>query len=90
MLRKDRSKIKKLNKKQLLELLLDVTRENEELKKKISQLEKEMNEQTILLSESGSIVEVNIKVKGILDVIENSTLKYIESKNKIKQKETFK
>ncbi|MFI3211019.1 MAG: hypothetical protein R3Y64_08250 [Peptostreptococcaceae bacterium] len=84
MSRKNRKKLKRLKKEELLELMLEIAKENEILREKLLDIQKELNMQTLTILEQGSITEVSIKVKGVLDIVENSTLRYIENEQKKK------
>ncbi|MGL5348224.1 MAG: hypothetical protein ACRDA3_12805 [Peptostreptococcaceae bacterium] len=76
--------LKKIKRAELLELLLAVSQENEKLKEKISKLENQIEEQTLIVSEKGIIGEVTIKINGMLEDIEKiaQIRKFTENANK--------
>ena len=65
--------LKKFKRSELLELLLEVSEENEQLKERIAKLENQLEEQTLVISEKGTIAEVTIKINGILQNISKLT-----------------
>lgn len=76
--------LKKIKRAELLELLLEVSQENEQLKERIHNLENQIKDQTLIISEKGTIAEVTIKINGILEDIEKiaKIRKDTESKDK--------
>ena len=74
--------LKKLNRYQLLELLVMETERAEQLQKTIEQLEKELADREIRLSELGSIAEAAIQISGVLEASQQAADLYLEAAKK--------
>ena len=85
----EKNALKRLNRRELLELLLEVTKENEELRIKVDNLENQVKKQTIIISEKNSVAEIGIKITGVFEVIEQATKKYLEKKDMVDNEESM-
>lgn len=77
--------VRKLNRVDLLKLLIDQTEENQRLTARISQLEQELSRRTITLENSGSIAEAALGLSGVFTQAQDAADRYLES---ICQKQT--
>jgi hypothetical protein len=75
----DASELKKLNRTELLELLLEVTRENERLKKRLKIYEEAVQDREIAIAESGSLAEAAMKISGVLEAAQEAADLYLEN-----------
>lgn len=64
--------IKRLNRQTLLELLLEVSRENEKLRA-------ELADRSLRMAQSGSIAEAALRVNGVFDAAEQAARQYLEA-----------
>lgn len=71
--------LKKLSRADLLEMLLAQTKENEQLKEQITQLQKQLHERQIMIDQSGSIAEAALKLNGIFEAAQNAADQYLEN-----------
>ena len=71
--------LKKLSRTELLEMLLDVTRENDILKAENEELKARMEDRRIRLEESGSIAEAALKLNGIFEAAQKAADQYLDS-----------
>lgn len=71
--------LKKLNRVQLLELLLDAARENEQLRARQAELERQLQSRTILLEKAGSIAEAALSLNGVFTAAETAAAQYLEN-----------
>lgn len=71
--------LKKLNRKQLLELLLEQTRRADMLEKQLKSTEARLNDRVILESEAGSIAEAALKLNGVFEAAQAAADQYLES-----------
>lgn len=71
--------IKKLNRSDLMEILLEVSKENEELKVKVEELEAKVEEREINIAEAGSIAEASLKLNGVFKAADKAAKQYLES-----------
>ena len=71
--------LRKLRRGELLEMLLEQTRENETLKKRIADLESQLEAREIVLRESGSIAEAALKLNGVFEAAQRAAEQYLEN-----------
>lgn len=71
--------LQKLNRSELLELLIANTKENEELKAKLSQTETKLREQKIEINKAGSIAEAALSLSGIFNAAQNAAQQYLDN-----------
>ena len=71
--------LKKLSRVELLEMLLDVSQENETLRAENETLRQELDEKRIRLKESGSIAEAALKLNDIFAAAQAAADQYLLS-----------
>ena len=71
--------LKKLNRKQLLELLLKQTEMTEELQRRLEATEAKLHSRTIAEREAGSIAEAAMKLNGVFEAAEAAAAQYLEN-----------
>lgn len=71
--------LKRLNRSELLEILLDQAQEIEQLNAQIDDLKKKLEDKTILINESGSIAEASIKLTNIFEEAQKAADLYLEN-----------
>ena len=71
--------LRKLNRYQLLELLLVQTRRAEELQARLEEAEKQLNEQNLQMSSMGSIAEASLQLGGFFKAAEKSAEIYLNA-----------
>lgn len=74
--------LKKLNRYQLLELLVMQTERADKLQKKVEELEQKLEEREVTMSQLGSIAEAAVQVSGILEAAQKAADLYLESAKK--------
>lgn len=79
----DAKELSGLSRKELLELLLSVIKENEKLKKKIAAYEEAVNNRTIAIEECGSIAEASLKLSGIFEAAQEAADLYLDNIRRI-------
>lgn len=72
-------KLNKLNRGQLLEMLLEVSKENERLQEENNILKTELENRCIHNNTAGSIAEVAMEVNGVFQAAQAAADQYIES-----------
>ena len=75
---KDRD-LKKLNRAELLRLLIDQMTENETLRSENERLANELADRRIALENAGSIAEAALKVNGVFEAAEAAAAQYLEN-----------
>lgn len=71
--------LRKLNRKQLLELLLKQTERADALQEQLQAAETKLRERTRIKAEAGSIAEAALKLNGVFEAAEKAAAQYIEN-----------
>lgn len=71
--------LKKLTRRQLLEMLIVQTERAERLQEKIDQIESSLRSRQITITESGSIAEAALKLNDVFGAAEAAASQYLES-----------
>lgn len=71
--------LKKLNRAELLELLLIQTRETELLRMKLETAKQQLADREIKISRSGSLAEAVLVVNGVIESAEKAAAQYLEN-----------
>ena len=71
--------LRKLRRGELLEMLLEQTKENETLKNRIADLEAQIATREIVIKESGSIAEAALKLNGVFEAAQQAAEQYLEN-----------
>lgn len=74
--------LKKMSRSELLELLLEATRENEALRKQVDTLMERLSAKEVLISNAGSIAEASLQLSGIFDAAQRAADIYLLSLKK--------
>ena len=69
--------LKKLNRTKLLQMLLEIERENEALRARNEELEQQMKRRELQLAQSGSIAEAALKLNGIFEAAQQAADQYV-------------
>ena len=78
-IRMDAKELSRLSKTDLFELMLEMSRENDHLKRKISVYEKVVNDNKINIEESGSIAEAALKINGVFEAAQAAADQYLDN-----------
>lgn len=78
--------IRKMNREELLELLIQYSEEKEELELRIARLEEKLaetqgklEERTIAIDQAGSIAEAALKLNGVFEAAQRAADQYLEN-----------
>lgn len=74
--------IKKLNRYQLLELLIMQTEKADKLQAKLDAAEAELNDRELKISSLGSIAEASLQLQGVFQAAQDAADMYIEAAKK--------
>ena len=64
--------LSRLTRKELLELLVKISEENDALHQRVQELEKKLSDRTISLSNAGSIAEAALKMNDVFEAAQKS------------------
>lgn len=89
----DEKELRKLNRKELLEILLEVTEENERLKEEIILLKKNLRSKTMMIENAGSLAEASLKISKVFERVQLAADIYLRNikqmEEQIKKKQAF-
>lgn len=71
--------LKKLSRVDLLEMLLEQSRENERLREELEQVKSQLAERRIKIEKAGSIAEAALVLNGIFQAAEEAAAQYLEN-----------
>lgn len=71
--------LKKLGRAELLELLLEESRENELLREQLKSMEKQLESRTIRIEQAGSIAEAALALNGVFQAAQQAADQYLEN-----------
>lgn len=73
----DNKELKKIGKKELLEILLSQAKRIEELEEELNKTKKKLESKKITIENSGSLAEASLKLNNIFEVAEASAEQYL-------------
>ena len=73
--------LRRLGRRELLEILLDLSKENEQLRERNSALEAQLQDRTLAISDVGSLAEAAMKLNGIFQAAQDACEQYIYNIN---------
>lgn len=86
--------LQRLKRVDLLELLLEQSKENDSLKrmlkekdKEMKQLQKKLEDRKIVMKEAGTIAEASFRLNGVLEAAENAAKQYLDNLQDMHDKE---
>lgn len=71
--------LKKLSRADLLELLLEESRENERLREQLREANEKLADRAIILENTGSIAEAALRLNGVFEAAERAAVQYLEN-----------
>lgn len=78
--------LKRMKRRELLELLLEVTKENETLKKTVQLREEQLSSKEITVSKAGSLAEASLQLSGIFEAAQEAADTYLFNLEKANEK----
>ncbi len=73
------NELKKLGRRELLELLLEQTKEKEMLQKRVEEMNARLNKKDLAITNAGSIAEAALEVNGVFESAQRACEQYIEN-----------
>ncbi len=71
--------LRKLSRADLLELLLEQSRENEKLREELKQTQEKLASRKIEIDNAGSIAEAALKLNGVFEAAQQAAEQYLEN-----------
>ncbi len=82
--------LRRLNRADMMQMILDLTRENESLRNELRETKAELENREIEISESGTLAEAALKLSGIFEAADVACMLYVENMRKRSNKKTEK
>lgn len=89
----DDRELRKLNRQELMEMLLELSKENDRLKEQLDVMQKELQSKKIKINEAGNIAEASLGINRVFEAAHASAVQYIANiqlLEKQKQAELYK
>lgn len=80
--------LKKLSRAELLELLLQQSREMERLQRKLDRAEKQLQSRQIMLEEAGNIAEAALRINEVFEAAQQAADQYLENVKRLSEQRT--
>ena len=71
--------LRKLNRAELLEMLLELSRENDRLRSQLAQAGEQLTQRQLMLDEAGSLAEASLRVNGVFQAAQQAADQYLEN-----------
>lgn len=71
--------LKKLSRIELLEMLIEQTERNEELERRIAELEEELKNASLEVSEVGTLAEACLKINKVFEAADTAAQQYLDN-----------
>lgn len=80
--------LRKLSRRQLVEMLLIQSRETEELRKKLDAAQKELESRELTVRKAGSIAEASLRLQKVFEAAQAAADQYLENIKRISAEQT--
>lgn len=71
--------LQRLSRKELLEILLEQNRENDNLKKQLEKNKQELDNRQLMINNAGSIAEASLQINQVFDTAQRAAEQYLEN-----------
>lgn len=78
----------KLNRKELLELMLDQSRQLDELREQLQHAQEQLTSRQLLLNKAGSIAEASLQLNGVFEAAQAAAEQYLENIHALSGRQT--
>ena len=80
--------LRKLSRAELLELLLEESRENERLRAQLQEMNEKLADRAIRIERAGSIAEAALQLNGVFQEAEEEAAQYLENVRRLAEEQT--
>ena len=71
--------LKKLSRRELLEMLIVQTRKVEKLEAQLEEANRKLNDKTVLIENSGSLADAVMQLNGVFEAAQNAAQQYLDN-----------
>lgn len=75
--------LRRLRRRELLELLIVQTEENEKLRRELSRTQAELNNKRIAIECAGSLAEAALQLNGVFEAADRAAKQYLENVRRV-------
>ncbi|MGN1139380.1 MAG: DNA repair protein [Ruminococcus sp.] len=79
--------LRRLSRSELLEILISLTEENKELKIKLEQAEKQLQDRKITIEKAGSIAQAALQLNNVFEAADKAAQQYLENVRRLAEEE---
>jgi len=80
--------LRKLNRRELLEMLVEESRRNQELEERIRDLETRLEQRQVIAREAGSLAEAALKLNGVFEAAQAAADQYLDNLKQFSETQT--
>ena len=73
------SELKKLNRRELLEVMVNLSRENDRLREQLQEMEKKLSDRQMKIDQAGSIAEASLQINQVFESAQKAAEQYLEN-----------
>lgn len=77
--------LRRMSRRELLELLLYQMEENERLRNQLNKANKKLKSRSIIIEEAGSIAEAALKLNGVFEAAQEAASQYLENIRRLEE-----
>lgn len=77
--------LKKLSRKELLEILVEQSKENDKLRAQLKEAQDQLNNRNIMLKEAGTLAEASLRINQVFEAAEAAAQQYVENAQRMSQ-----
>lgn len=71
--------LRKLSRRELLEMLVEQSRENDKLRAQIEQLQQQLSDRQLRIDQAGSIAEASLQINQVFEAAQQAAEQYLEN-----------
>ncbi len=79
--------LKKLNRQDLLRLLLETEKENERLRKELEDAKQQLESRRIIVSEAGNLAEASLRLSGVFEDAQRAVDIYVQNAQQVSKEQ---
>ena len=79
--------LRKLNRQDLLRLLLETERENERLRKELEDAKQQLKRRKVIVSEAGNLAEASLKLSGVFEDAQRAADIYVQNAQQVSKEQ---